>query len=243
MPKATNKAKRAAKRLTAAEYDKALKTVTTQRAGASTAAAALIDAGAADLAHDAGLITMDKLVYEAAKIAASQIYTVTATEATHGARYAELEEFQADELCTGWYWYAEADSCGACAVMAGSLHTVDEGLESHPNCRCEMIPARAGESAEFETNSLLGQIRSGDEEGLAERLGNRTLAQEMIAKRIEPGDILKVSRKTSRTTGVTYTNRTQRSYKSAQQVAEGRRSVRSGKIAGVDYRRDNSDVI
>lgn len=46
------------------------------------------------------------------------------------------------DLVSGWIWSAEldADVCMACAAQHGTLHTNDESLDGHWNCRCAMIP-------------------------------------------------------------------------------------------------------
>lgn len=45
------------------------------------------------------------------------------------------------QVVTGWVWIAQIDDCcGSCLAMHGTVHDSDEILESHPNCRCDMLP-------------------------------------------------------------------------------------------------------
>lgn len=45
-------------------------------------------------------------------------------------------------VVTGWIWYSALDArtCPACWAMHGTLHTLDETLDDHPNGRCVMVP-------------------------------------------------------------------------------------------------------
>jgi hypothetical protein len=47
-----------------------------------------------------------------------------------------------DGIVTGWVWYAELDGnqCEACSVEHGSIHDLDETMDSHWNCRCACVP-------------------------------------------------------------------------------------------------------
>lgn len=68
--------------------------------------------------------------------------TISRTEVLQAHRAASLEQFRADsDVVSGWTWYAQiATCCAACAAMHGTKHTLDESLDSHPNCRCAMLP-------------------------------------------------------------------------------------------------------
>lgn len=46
------------------------------------------------------------------------------------------------EVVTGWMWYSALDvrTCPACWAMHGTVHTLDETLDDHPNGRCVMVP-------------------------------------------------------------------------------------------------------
>ena len=47
----------------------------------------------------------------------------------------------------GWIWWARRDGlvCGCCLAMHGTIHTVDERLSGHHNCRCIPIPYLLGQ--------------------------------------------------------------------------------------------------
>jgi SPP1 gp7 family putative phage head morphogenesis protein len=93
---------------------------------------------------------------------------------------------------TGWIWMAELDdvTCGACAAMHGTEHTMDEQLDGHYNCRCAMIPIQAGDAitqtgedffnnlSEEEQDKMLGQ-------GKAQALRDGQFAFSDLAQRTE----------------------------------------------------------
>jgi SPP1 gp7 family putative phage head morphogenesis protein len=50
--------------------------------------------------------------------------------------------YMASGVVTGWVWYSELDElvCEACAAEHGTVHSLDESLNGHYNCRCTAIP-------------------------------------------------------------------------------------------------------
>ena len=46
-----------------------------------------------------------------------------------------------DKIC-GWWWKSQLSSttCPVCIFMHGSKHHLHESMDSHRNCRCEMVP-------------------------------------------------------------------------------------------------------
>ena len=40
----------------------------------------------------------------------------------------------------GWQWRAQPDACDYCADLNGTLHGIDEDMDSHPHCRCWQEP-------------------------------------------------------------------------------------------------------
>ena len=69
--------------------------------------------------------------------------TIARTEQLRAYRNGSHLTYRANEdVLQGWVWISAADgrTCAACFAMHGSLHTVDETLESHPNCRCVPAP-------------------------------------------------------------------------------------------------------
>ncbi len=68
------------------------------------------------------------------------------TEVMRAYRDASGASYQSNPgIVTGWIWSCDLSprTCGACLAMDGSRHDAAEALESHPNCRCAMVPATA----------------------------------------------------------------------------------------------------
>lgn len=67
---------------------------------------------------------------------------IARTEGLGVYRQTSLETFRANPVVQGWTWLATVDRrvCPACVAMSGSVHTLDESLDSHPGCRCAMVP-------------------------------------------------------------------------------------------------------
>ena len=71
----------------------------------------------------------------------SRALTISRTEVVGAYRRASAEQAQARrDLLAGWTWLASVDStdapCVVCLAMHGTWHTMNETLDSHPNCRC-----------------------------------------------------------------------------------------------------------
>lgn len=68
--------------------------------------------------------------------------TIARTEMLRPYREVAHDRFRASEMVQTWTWLAILDSttCPACAAMNGSIHALDEQLDSHPNCRCTAAP-------------------------------------------------------------------------------------------------------
>lgn len=68
---------------------------------------------------------------------------IARTETLGVYRTAALETFRSNEaVTTGWVWLAQLShrTCPVCWAMHGTVHTLDESLDSHPSCRCTMAP-------------------------------------------------------------------------------------------------------
>ena len=66
---------------------------------------------------------------------------IARTELLRSYRNASLEQYRANQAVGTWVWHAELrGACIACISQHGSVHPLDEDMESHPNCRCTMIP-------------------------------------------------------------------------------------------------------
>lgn len=68
---------------------------------------------------------------------------IARTEMLRASRTATQASYEANKhLVGGWVWHSALDNrtCIACASKHGSEHPVTETLQSHPNCRCSMVP-------------------------------------------------------------------------------------------------------
>lgn len=73
----------------------------------------------------------------------SRALTIARTETIRAYREATHLGYEANrDILTGWVWAAKLDAttCLLCLAMHGSEHKADGRLESHPNCRCVMVP-------------------------------------------------------------------------------------------------------
>lgn len=112
---------------------------------------------------------------------------IARTEILGAYREAKREAHIANaDLVDGWIWYAQlATCCGACWAMHGTEHTNDEVLESHPNCRCTMVPkTRTWKELGFEgiDDDLIGP----DQRERAQAMYERATEEELV-KRFGPG--------------------------------------------------------
>lgn len=77
----------------------------------------------------------------ALKIPLNRALTIARTESINAYRSAALDTYRANsDVVEGWIWSAAAGACPFCASMDGTLHDLSETLDSHPNCRCGMLP-------------------------------------------------------------------------------------------------------
>lgn len=77
-----------------------------------------------------------------ANIALGRAKTIARTEFHRAYRQTKAEQIDASDVTAGWVWKANLDSgtCGLCVAMGGSVHPKGDVLDSHPNCRCSMVP-------------------------------------------------------------------------------------------------------
>lgn len=82
-------------------------------------------------------------VEDALDISRSRALTIARTECLRAYRMSNLAIFQAnDDICEGWVWISSLDArcCASCIAMHGTIHSLDEELQGHPNCRCSRAP-------------------------------------------------------------------------------------------------------
>lgn len=68
---------------------------------------------------------------------------IAQTEIMRSYRGATHERYQANsDILSGWRWLTALDgrACAICIGKHGTLHTIDELMESHPDCRCRQVP-------------------------------------------------------------------------------------------------------
>jgi SPP1 gp7 family putative phage head morphogenesis protein len=74
---------------------------------------------------------------------AARALTVTRTATLNAYREATRETYKRNSrIVKGWIWYASLSrrTCVVCWSMHGTKHSVEQTLDSHPNCRCTMLP-------------------------------------------------------------------------------------------------------
>jgi SPP1 gp7 family putative phage head morphogenesis protein len=73
----------------------------------------------------------------------ARLQTFVHTETLGAARAGIADSFRENaDILNGWVWNAEesAQTCEVCWAMNGTEHSLDEDLDSHPNCRCVQSP-------------------------------------------------------------------------------------------------------
>lgn len=75
----------------------------------------------------------------------SDALRIARTESMQAYRTGSLSTYQANsDVVTGWDWLAEPDACDFCLSMNGKHFSISDSLDSHPNCRCTMLPTTKG---------------------------------------------------------------------------------------------------
>ena len=74
-------------------------------------------------------------------MARNQTLTIARTETFNAYRAATLAAFQANsDVVDSWTWVAGPGCCAFCAGMDGTVHSLDEEMDTHPNCGCLQQP-------------------------------------------------------------------------------------------------------
>jgi SPP1 gp7 family putative phage head morphogenesis protein len=82
-------------------------------------------------------------VRRALDISAVRAMTIVRTEQLRAYRNSSLQTYQANSsVVKGWRWRCarQTRTCAMCWAMDGTEFTVEDTLDSHPNCRCVMQP-------------------------------------------------------------------------------------------------------
>lgn len=85
-----------------------------------------------------------RLIRRAYGMGLTRALRISRTETLRAYREASRQSYLANsDIVKGWYWQAalSARTCVSCWAMHGSLHELNETLDSHPQCRCTMFPA------------------------------------------------------------------------------------------------------
>ncbi|MEL7645414.1 MAG: phage minor head protein [Anaerolineaceae bacterium] len=83
------------------------------------------------------------MIRDALGIQLNRALTISRTEAMRAQRAAATESFKVNaDVLKGWRWQVamSGNTCPVCISMHGSIHPVEERMESHPNCRCSPVP-------------------------------------------------------------------------------------------------------
>lgn len=81
---------------------------------------------------------------------------MTRTTQLYASREASRAMYVAnDDIISGWTWYSslDADTCMACAIEHGTIHSNDESMDSHYNCRCTSLPVVIGYNDQVQTGT------------------------------------------------------------------------------------------
>jgi SPP1 gp7 family putative phage head morphogenesis protein len=83
------------------------------------------------------------MIQNALGISRNRVLTIARTEMLRAYRQSALMNYRANSaVVEQWMWNCSKSprTCAACLSEDGSVHDLDEEMESHPNCRCSAIP-------------------------------------------------------------------------------------------------------
>lgn len=117
-------------------------------------------------------------IWAAIDASQSRACTIARTEMLSSYRAAALNNYRANsDVVNGWVWIADQGpfTCGFCLGMDGSVHSLDEEMDTHPNCRCSQSPVTRS------YDDLLGQLGL-DASGIPETSFTRETGAEWLAR-------------------------------------------------------------
>jgi SPP1 gp7 family putative phage head morphogenesis protein len=103
---------------------------------------AMLSALASGISLGEGPRTVARRVRKVAEIGRHRAETIARTEMIRSAREAQRMLYQQNPAVQSYRRVATQDArvCLACLALSGTVHTTDEIMPSHPNCRCVMVP-------------------------------------------------------------------------------------------------------
>lgn len=115
---------------------------------APTSAAAVSDVLVSSVARGVAPATTARRVVAVANGEFEHAVMVVRTEQMRAYRQATATAFQMNDQVEGWVWSSRLSdrTCAACWAMEGTIHPVNETLNSHPNCMCVAVPTVDGTS-------------------------------------------------------------------------------------------------
>lgn len=111
------------------------------------AASSLADVILAGIAQGKSPLAISSIMQNWFSLPASWSNTTVRTVQLWSYRTASHEMYkQNSDVVTGWVWVSSLDdrTCSGCLAMHGSVHTNDEVLDGHHNCRCAAVPLVKG---------------------------------------------------------------------------------------------------
>ena len=109
----------------------------------TTASHDVTDAIYTAIATGAGSRETANVIQNAVNTTHARALTISRTETLQAYRGASLDIYKRNsDVVEQWRWMCEksVNTCAMCLAMDGSLHDLDETLDSHPNCRCVATP-------------------------------------------------------------------------------------------------------
>jgi SPP1 gp7 family putative phage head morphogenesis protein len=106
---------------------------------ASNASAALMAA----IAAGSNPLVIAQMLQQALGESESRAQTIARTELLGAYRDAQLANYRANaDVIRGWMWSSSggAGTCAACMFMDGTVHGLDEMMDTHVCCKCSAIP-------------------------------------------------------------------------------------------------------
>ena len=78
----------------------------------------------------------------ASDIPLARAQTIARTELHRSYRESNRAAYRANPLVGEWIWHSAGTTrtCAACWAMHGTIHSVDEAMSAHVNCRCTQLP-------------------------------------------------------------------------------------------------------